>query len=234
MGVLTRLKSHIQQRIGKRGRRLFSRAARSVGAAFGVQTSSTLNALPNDWTSGFSKSEETSMSQLTQKLKEGGTENQSSFSKLLGKMPELHLPGGYQFCGPGTKFDKRIASGQRGINMLDKACREHDRAYNSGNTEIMRKSDTILRKRANLIDQHTSWFDQPKLKAAAKFVSAGFTAKKFFEAGMDTVGEMSSRFKQLGVSIQSEIKRHSSQNEQANLTQDANHIHTQHISIGKQ
>lgn len=41
---------------------------------------------------------------------------------------ELHLPG-YRFCGPGTKLEERLARGERGINELDEACREHDIAY---------------------------------------------------------------------------------------------------------
>lgn len=42
---------------------------------------------------------------------------------------ELHLPGGYQYCGPGTKLKKRLARGDPGINKLDQACKEHDIAY---------------------------------------------------------------------------------------------------------
>ncbi|KYN08478.1 hypothetical protein ALC62_00538 [Cyphomyrmex costatus] len=41
---------------------------------------------------------------------------------------ELHIPG-YQFCGPGIRLVKRLARGDRGINPLDEACREHDIAY---------------------------------------------------------------------------------------------------------
>ncbi|KAL6416553.1 hypothetical protein ACFW04_013360 [Cataglyphis niger] len=41
---------------------------------------------------------------------------------------ELHIPG-YQFCGPGTRLAKRLARGDRGVNPLDAACREHDIAY---------------------------------------------------------------------------------------------------------
>lgn len=43
---------------------------------------------------------------------------------------ELHLPG-YQFCGPGTKYNDRVAAGQTGINSLDNACMKHDAVYNS-------------------------------------------------------------------------------------------------------
>lgn len=55
-------------------------------------------------------------------------------NKLIDKLPvELHIPIGlnktFQFCGPGTKLAKRLARGERGINPLDEACREHDISY---------------------------------------------------------------------------------------------------------
>jgi hypothetical protein len=40
-------------------------------------------------------------------------------------MPELHLPG-YNYCGPFTKLDKRLAKGDERINKLDAGCKEHD------------------------------------------------------------------------------------------------------------
>ncbi|KAK4874039.1 hypothetical protein RN001_013399 [Aquatica leii] len=52
---------------------------------------------------------------------------------LVNKLPvELHLPG-YNFCGPGTRLTKRLARGDKGINPLDEACREHDIAYSQTN-----------------------------------------------------------------------------------------------------
>lgn len=44
----------------------------------------------------------------------------------------MHIPG-YQYCGPGTKLEKRMERGDTGINKLDEACREHDVAYTSKN-----------------------------------------------------------------------------------------------------
>lgn len=50
-------------------------------------------------------------------------------NKLVNKLPfELHIPG-YNFCGPGTKLEKRLARGDRGINPLDTACLSHDKTY---------------------------------------------------------------------------------------------------------
>ena len=45
-------------------------------------------------------------------------------NNLIHKLPvELHMPG-YQFCGRSTKFQKRIARGEKGINLLNVALRD--------------------------------------------------------------------------------------------------------------
>lgn len=69
---------------------------------------------------------------------------------LINKLPvELHIPGGYQYCGPGTKLHKRLARGDPGINPLDKACREHDIAYsNNSSVEDRHVADYRLEQRA--------------------------------------------------------------------------------------
>ncbi|KYQ46392.1 hypothetical protein ALC60_14610, partial [Trachymyrmex zeteki] len=56
---------------------------------------------------------------------------------------EVYIPG-YQFCGPGTRLAKRLARGNRGVNRLDLACREHDIAYSRSNN----LADRILAERA--------------------------------------------------------------------------------------
>ncbi|KAJ8945563.1 hypothetical protein NQ318_020410 [Aromia moschata] len=61
-------------------------------------------------------------------------------NSLFNKLPiELHLPGGYQYCGPGDP----------GINPLDVACKHHDIAY-SQNTDLTArlKADYELEQRA--------------------------------------------------------------------------------------
>ncbi|KAJ8942143.1 hypothetical protein NQ318_021652 [Aromia moschata] len=71
-------------------------------------------------------------------------------NSLINKLPiELHLPGGYQYCGPGTKLRKRLARGDPGINPLDVACKHHDIAY-SQNTDLTarHKADYELEQRA--------------------------------------------------------------------------------------
>jgi hypothetical protein len=61
---------------------------------------------------------------------------------------ELHIPG-YQFCGPGTHLEQRLRRGDRGINPLDSACREHDIAYaRSSDTTERAKADKILAEKA--------------------------------------------------------------------------------------
>lgn len=61
----------------------------------------------------------------------------------------MHLPGGYQYCGPGTKLDKRLKRNDPGINELDRACKEHDIAYsNSNDIDERNRADKILAEKA--------------------------------------------------------------------------------------
>lgn len=66
-------------------------------------------------------------------------------NSLINNLPfELHLPS-YNYCGPGTKLNKRLARGDRGINPLDEACKSHDIAYALNNTlEERHKADLEL------------------------------------------------------------------------------------------
>jgi hypothetical protein len=70
-------------------------------------------------------------------------------NSVINKLPfELHLPG-YQYCGPGTNLKKRLARGDKGINLLDSACKEHDIAYDRSNSIADRnEADHILENRA--------------------------------------------------------------------------------------
>jgi len=69
--------------------------------------------------------------------------------KTINALPfEVHIPG-YQFCRPGTRLAKRLARGDRGINRLDAACREHDIAYSRSNDLADRHiADRVLPERA--------------------------------------------------------------------------------------
>ena len=98
---------------------------------------------------------------------------------LINKLPiELHLPG-YQFCGPGTKLQKRLQRGDKGINLLDAACREHDIAY-SQSTDLSKRhqADQVLAEKAwqrvkaldsNIKERANAWFVTNAMKAKVKF-----------------------------------------------------------------
>lgn len=71
-------------------------------------------------------------------------------NSLIDKLPfELHLPS-YNFCGPGTKLKERLARGDRGVNLLDEACREHDIVYANKNNNLSDRhiADKILTEKA--------------------------------------------------------------------------------------
>lgn len=70
-------------------------------------------------------------------------------NRVINKLPfELHIPG-YQFCGPGTRLQERLKRGDRGINSLDAACRDHDIAYSrSSELEDRHAADRVLADRA--------------------------------------------------------------------------------------
>lgn len=69
-------------------------------------------------------------------------------NSVINKLPfEMHLPG-YRYCGPGTQLEKRLERGDIGINPLDEACKSHDIAYTSKDTNIRRLADRELRSKA--------------------------------------------------------------------------------------
>ena len=70
-------------------------------------------------------------------------------NRAINALPfELHIPG-YQFCGPGTRLQKRLEREDRGINPLDAACRDHDIAYSRSDKLADRHvADRVLGDRA--------------------------------------------------------------------------------------
>lgn len=67
----------------------------------------------------------------------------------INKLPfEIHIPS-YNYCGPGTKLQKRLNLGDSGINYLDEACKQHDIEY-SKTSDINKRNvtDKILSKKA--------------------------------------------------------------------------------------
>ena len=49
-------------------------------------------------------------------------------NKLGSVLPEMHLPG-YNYCGPFTKLEQRLARGNAPINKMDAGCQKHDIFY---------------------------------------------------------------------------------------------------------
>lgn len=79
-----------------------------------------------------------------------GKPKRTFINRLVDLTPlELHIPG-YQYCGPGTKLNKRLARGDPGINELDRACKEHDIAYSE-------HADKVGRRVADKKLVHSAW-----------------------------------------------------------------------------
>ena len=104
-------------------------------------------------------------------------------NRAINALPiEFHIPG-YQFCGPGTRLQKRLARGDRGINPLDAACREHDIAYSRRNDLTERHAaDNILATKARTrITARDSTLGE---RAAATAVWAAMKAKTKLGMGL--------------------------------------------------
>jgi len=108
-------------------------------------------------------------------------------NNVINTLPfELHIPG-YQFCGPGTHLEKRLARSDRGINPLDAACREHDIAYSHSNDlEERHVADRILveKARKRIIARNSTLRERERATAAA--VWAAMKAKTKIGMGMKT------------------------------------------------
>ena len=73
------------------------------------------------------------MPRTTRKLRHDSLRQQRGgrldVQKALSKTGiEFHWPG-YQYMGPGTKLEKRLARGDPGINRLDRIAKQHDIDY---------------------------------------------------------------------------------------------------------
>lgn len=102
---------------------------------------------------------------------------------VINRLPfELHIPG-YQFCGPGTRLRERLARGDRGINLLDSACREHDISYSRSNEISDRHAaDRILASKAR--ERITASDANLGERAAATAVWVAMKAKTKLGMGM--------------------------------------------------
>lgn len=106
----------------------------------------------------------------------------SVINRAVDALPvELHLPG-YKFCGPGTKLGERLARGERGINELDEACREHDIAYDRyKDNERRREADRKLADKA--WTRVKAWNSGVSERAYAAAVAAAMKAKSALGGG---------------------------------------------------
>lgn len=130
-------------------------------------------------------------------------------NKSIDLLPiELHLVGGYQYCGPGTKLKKRLARGDPGINKLDQACKEHDIAYSKFSDSTHRSvADKILSGKAwERVKASDASFGE---RAAALAVSAAMKAKTAFGGGKKRRGGRKSTSRKRGGAIKRKTKRSS-------------------------
>ena len=58
---------------------------------------------------------------------------------------EFHIPGGYNFAGPGTKLAKRLKRRDKPKNILDRIAMYHDIAYSKArNLQDKWKVDDVM------------------------------------------------------------------------------------------
>jgi Domain of unknown function (DUF5679)/Phospholipase A2-like domain len=122
-----------------------------------------------------------------------------SLNSFVNNLPvELHqfaergeeVPGGsfnnqqkYSYCGPGTKYEKRVREGYKGINELDRMCKLHDKFYNENtDTKIRNISDIALAHRAEEIAGNLTYDDAQRKDA--NFISGLMKAKAKFGLGV--------------------------------------------------
>ena len=105
-------------------------------------------------------------------------------NSLINNLPrELHIPG-YRFCGPGTKLAKRLARGDKGINALDEACKDHDITYSQHREQgqARKEADSILAGKAwNRVLAKDSSIGE---KTAALAVASAMKVKSTLGMGM--------------------------------------------------
>jgi len=107
------------------------------------------------------------------------------FNSLLNSkfMPEMHLPG-YNYCGPFTKLDKRLAQGDKGINKLDEGCKKHDIFYRDHKeVQVRNLADKELEDIADEILFNSD--SSLKERHDALIVKAGMKTKRYFGMGFN-------------------------------------------------
>lgn len=130
--------------------------------------------------------------------KEQASERTSVLNTLINKLGvELHIPG-YRFCGPGTKLQKRLLRGDKPLNPLDEACKQHDIAYSKyNNLEQRHKADKELATQAfQRVKSADATFGE---KLAALGVTAAMKAKVKLGAGCKTKRSTVKKKRKVGI-----------------------------------
>lgn len=108
-------------------------------------------------------------------------------NSIINSLPvEMHVPG-YNYLGPGTKYDQRI-NGEYGedyqlpVNALDAAAMMHDKAYKKLDIASRTKADKALRKEAQMVynNSYNPWNE----RATAYAVDKTFALKNLIGAGV--------------------------------------------------
>lgn len=120
-------------------------------------------------------------------------------NNIINNLPfEVHLPG-YNYCGPGTKLQKRLLRGDRGVNKLDEACMHHDIAY-ANHTDLSHRHKADLQL-LNMAKQRLKSKDAGKgEKLSSWLVSKVMKAKLKSGSGVKT-------FRSLVSKIRAKIKK---------------------------
>lgn len=120
-------------------------------------------------------------------------EGSGLLNTIINKLPfELHAPRNwkfdtYEFCGPGTRLDERLARGDKGINKLDAACKEHDIWYRDHkDAEDRWASDKVLQRKAwERVVSDDADFNE---RAVALATTGGMWLKRKLGMGLSTSG----------------------------------------------
>ncbi|XP_073986139.1 uncharacterized protein [Rhodnius prolixus] len=116
------------------------------------------------------------------------TTGKGLINSVINKLPfEVHIPG-YKFCGPGTKLQERLNRGDKGVNPLDEACKEHDIAYfKNKDLKSRHKADRILAEKAwqrtkasdsSFGEKAAAWAVTNAMKVKVKLGGGGIKKKK--------------------------------------------------------
>ena len=111
---------------------------------------------------------------------------------LPPNIPSENVPNGsfnntgkYSYCGPGTKFHKRLSEGYQGVNRLDEACKRHDEFYaKHKKTKDRNHADDILAKENSAIALDES--ENEYVRRDARLVTGVMGAKSRIGMGSKT------------------------------------------------